>query len=191
MCKAGLATMGYFYFDFRDTRMQDARGFLTSLLVQLCAESDVFSDIMADMYSKHDGGSRRPSYDTLMQCLKKILEFPGQAPIYIIADALDECYSSSTTLSSHYRVLQPVKQLAQLHLPNLHLCFTSRPEADIRAALEPLASHLVSLHEEGGQKQDIIDYITTIVHSDPKMRRWRAEDKELVIRTLSEKAGGM
>jgi hypothetical protein len=29
------------------------------------------------------------------------------------------------------------------------------------------------------------------VHSDRRMRKWRDEDKELVIRTLPEKADGM
>jgi hypothetical protein len=51
----------------------------------------------------------------------------------------------------------------------------------------------VSLHEQSGQKQDILDYVKSIVYSDsePIMRRWRAEDKELVIETLSERADGM
>ena len=49
----------------------------------------------------------------------------------------------------------------------------------------------MSLHDETGQKQDIIDYVTYVVRSDPRMRRWREEDKDLVIKTLSEKAGGM
>jgi hypothetical protein len=47
---------------------------------------------------------------------------------------------------------------------------TSRPEADILEALEPLASHTVSLHDEDGQKQDIIDYVIFVVHSDRKMQ---------------------
>jgi hypothetical protein len=51
----------------------------------------------------------------------------------------------------------------------------------------------VSLHEQSGQKQDIVDYVKSIVCSDsePIMRRWRQEDKELVIETLAEKADGM
>ena len=49
----------------------------------------------------------------------------------------------------------------------------------------------VSLPNQGGQKKDIIEYVTSVVHSDPKMRRWRGEDKKLVIDTLSERADGM
>jgi hypothetical protein len=49
----------------------------------------------------------------------------------------------------------------------------------------------VSLHDESGQRQDIIDYIGSVVHSDPRMQKWRPEDRQLVIDTLSEKADGM
>jgi hypothetical protein len=49
----------------------------------------------------------------------------------------------------------------------------------------------VSLHDESGQKQDIADYVSSFVNSDRRMRRWREEDKDLVIKTLSEKADGM
>jgi hypothetical protein len=54
-----------------------------------------------------------------------------------------------------------------------------------------LEFHSISLHDEEGQKQDILDYVKFVVHSDPKMRKWTAEDKELAIDTLSQKADGM
>jgi hypothetical protein len=73
------------------------------------------------------------------------------------------------------------------------MCITSRPEQDIQAVLNPLTSILppVSLHEESGQREDINNYIRAFVHSDRVMRRWREEDKKLVVHTLSERAGGM
>jgi hypothetical protein len=49
----------------------------------------------------------------------------------------------------------------------------------------------MSLHEESGQRKDIIDYIKSVVESDPKLGKWREEDKQLVIDTLSRKADGM
>jgi hypothetical protein len=54
-----------------------------------------------------------------------------------------------------------------------------------------LASHIVSLHDEQGQKKDIADYVRRIVYSDKKMQKWREEDKEMVVETLSQKADGM
>ena len=190
---AGLALMSYYYFDFRDSAKQDIRGLLTSILGQLSAKSDRCSDILSGLYSKHDAGSRQPGVRALKQCLIDMLGLPEAPMTYIIVDALDECpdTSESGVVSRREGVLEVVEELVDLHLPNLRLCFTSRPEADIVDAFEPLASHIVSLHDEKGQKEDIRDYVKSVVYSDRKMRRWRVEDKELVIDMLVRKADGM
>jgi hypothetical protein len=106
-------------------------------------------------------------------------------------DALDECPITSTIPSSREEVLDLVDELVGLNLPNLHICVTSRPEHDIRAVLEQSTQRPVSLHDESGQQQDIVNYVASFVRSDRRMRRWREEDKDLVIKTLSEKADGM
>jgi hypothetical protein len=188
---AGLATFAYFYFDFRDASKRDTHSFLSSLLVQICAQYDPFCEILSALYSKYDHGSRQPSDDVLLECLKKMLELPAQGPLYLIIDALDECTNSSGFPTQREQVLNIVQELANLPFPCLHLCITSRPEIDIRAVLEPLAVHNISLHNESGQNQDITDYIHYVVRSDPKMRKWREDDKVLVIDTLILKVGGM
>jgi NACHT domain len=191
MRDAGLATSAYFYFDFRDASKRDTRSLLSSLLIQICAQSDSFCDVLAALYSKHDRGSRQPSDDALFQCLKKMLELPGQGPLYLIIDALDECPNSSGFPTQRERVLKLVQELINVSLPCLHLCVTSRPEIDIRAVLQPLSVYSISLHNQSGQNQDILNYINWAVRSDQKMRRWREGDKTLVIDTLTRKAGGM
>ena len=193
MCDTGQASLAYFYFDFRDIDKQHWRDLITSLLTQLSSHSGLRRDILSRLYSDHDDGAQQPSDDTLTRCLKDMLTLPDQRPIYLIIDALDECSNTSGIPSDRNRVLQLVKELIDLHLPDLHLCVTSRPEVDIREVLEPLTSHQVSLHDQRGQKKDIEDYVRSVVYSDsePIMRRWRKEDKELVIKTLSERAGGM
>ena len=190
-CLTGLATVTFFYFDFRDATKQDVRSLLSSLLVQLSNRSDDFCKILFGFFSAHECGSRQPSEDTLMNCLKDMLALPGQGEIYIVVDALDECPNSSGFPTPREDVLTIVKELVDLRLSHVHFCITSRPEVDIRDALQPLAVHNVSLHEQDGQNQDISDYIKSVVYSDFKMRRWREEDKQLVIKTLTEKAGGM
>jgi hypothetical protein len=122
-----------------------------------------------------------------------MLLLPDQPPIYLIIDAVDECPNSSGIPSPRERVLQLLKDLVDLQLPNLRICVTSRPEIDIRNILEPLTSCRVSLHDQSGQKKDIENYVRSVVYSDsePIMRRWRKEDKDLVIETLSERADGM
>ena len=183
--------VAYYYFDFRDTPKQDVRGLLSSLVAQLSAKSDLCSDILSDLFSKHDAGSLLPDDDALTQCLKDMLELPGQPPIYIIVDAIDECPNSSGAPSPRELVLELIEDLVALRLPNLRICVTSRPEADIQEALGPLVSHPVSLHDEAGQAQDIVDYISSTVQSDRKMRKWRAEDRQLVIDVLTQRADGM
>ena len=79
----------------------------------------------------------------------------------------------------------------ELRLPNLHICVTSRPEIDIRNRLEPLTSLRVSLHDQTGHKEDIAKYILSEVDFIADEKRWRQDDKDLVIETLSEKADGM
>ena len=120
-----------------------------------------------------------------------MLSLPGQAPIYIIIDGLDECPNFSGTPSAREEVLELIETLVGLKLPNVHLCVASRPEVDIRVVLEPLTSVRISLHDENGQKEDIIKYIKFVVRSDRNMRRWREEDQNLVIDTLSQNADGM
>jgi len=191
MHAAGLATMVYYYFDFRDAEKQNRYGLLASLLSQLCAESDPCYKVLARLYSAHAGGTRKPTGSALTKCLKEMLRLPGQGPIYIIVDALDECPNTSGMASAREKVLELVKELVDLNLENVHLCMTSRPEIDIQIALKPLTSLQVSLHDESGQKDDIIKYIKSVVHSDRTMRRWREEDKQLVIDVLSDRADGM
>ncbi|KAH9178030.1 hypothetical protein EDB89DRAFT_1299174 [Lactarius sanguifluus] len=191
VCNAGLASMAYFYFDFKDTGKQDSRALLSSLLIQLSDQSDTYCDILHDFYSTHRRGSVQPNDDALTQCLKTMLAALGQTPIYLIFDAVDECVNTSGMPSPREKVLILVKELVELKLSNLHLCITSRPEVDIRNALEPLAAHRISLHDESGQNADIANYVSSIVYSDSRMRRWRAEERDIVVGTLSAKADGM
>jgi hypothetical protein len=193
MCKVGQASMAYFYFDFRDANKQGLRDLVYSLLTQLSACSGPRCDILSDLYSVHDQGKKQPSDSILAKCLKKMLTLPDQPPTYLIIDALDESPNAPGIPSPRERVLQLLEDLVNLSLPNLHICVTSRPEIDIRNVLEPLTPRRVSLHDQSGQRKDIADYIRSVVYSNSEqiMRRWRMEDKELVIETLSERADGM
>jgi hypothetical protein len=187
----GSAHMAYFYFDFKDTGKQDSRALLSSLLIQLSDQSERFNDVLFGLYSRHQDGSKQPADDSLLQCLKDMLTITQAVPIHLIMDALDECPNDSGTPSWRETVLELVEELVELRRPNLRLCVTSRLEFDIRTTLEPLAAHQVSLHDASGQKQDIIDYITFIVHSDRRMKRWRDDDKDAVIENLRKRADGM
>jgi NACHT domain-containing protein len=189
----GSAHMAYFFFDFKDTRKQDARAFLSSVLVQLSSQSVSLCNVLLEFYSAHQQGSQQPSESVLMQCLEKMLKIPRKVPVYLIVDALDECPDTSGVHSSREKILDLVEKLVRLHLPNLRLSITSRPEVDIRNVLEPLTSTStrLSLHDEDGQKKAIADYISSVVYSDKYIMRWPEQDKELVIKILSDRADTM
>jgi len=191
MRAAGLVTMAYYYFDFRDDKKQGLNGLLSSLVSQLSAELDSCYEVLSRLYSDNAGGTRNPTSLALTKCIKDMLSLPGQGQIYVIIDALDECPNISGRPSAREEVLELVKELVELKLSNVHVCVASRPEIDIRSVLDPLRPLQISLHEEKGQKEDILKYIKSVVYTDAKMRKWKKVIQELVIDTLSEKADGM
>lgn len=190
MCATGLASLAFFYCDFREDRKKCLRGLLSSLLVQLCDQSDAYYAELTSFYSAHRRGEQHASDSELLQCLLRILELPGQATTYIIIDALDECPTSGLP-SPRESVVGLVDKLVKLQAPNLRICVMSRPEVDIEPILGPIASHSVSLHLESGQLQDIAEYVKFIVNTDRKMQIWRKEDREFVIEVLTKRADGM
>ena len=192
MRDAGHASLAYFFFDFRDKETkQNARNFISSLLIQLAAHLTPCGNIIFRLYSTHGKGTQQPSIEVLINCLHEMLQVAAQKPIYIIIDALDECPNISARPTPRAIVLKLLKGLIDLRIPNLHVCITSRPEVDIKSVLEPLAYVAVTLHDESGQKKDISDYVNVAVYSDEMMAKWRNDDKELVVKVLSEKADGM
>ena len=191
MRKYGLATIAMFYCDFREEQNRGIRGLLSSVLVQLCHQSEAYCDILAKLYSEHKDGSENPSDGRLVRCLKDVLKVPRQAPIFLVVDALDECPNTSSLSSPRGEILTLLEDLIDSQFANLRMCVTSRPEADIKPILEPLTFRSISLHDERGQKEDIEIYIKSIVNTNRDMRRWRPEHKQLVIDALTERADGM
>ena len=181
MCDSGQGSMAYFYFDFREIKKQHWRDLVPSLLTQLSSRSGPRCDILSRLYFDHDDGAKQPNDDALKRCLIEMLTVRDRHPTYLIMDALDECPDTLEVPSPRNRILQLLEELADLRIPNLRICVTSRPEFDIRDVLEPLTSRRVSLHDQSGQKQDIADYVRSVVYSrsEPHMRRWKKKIKNL------------
>jgi hypothetical protein len=191
MQKSGLALLAFFYCDFREEQKKVLRGLLSSLLVQLCRQSDSYCDILSKFYLEHEHGSQDPKDKELARCLNDLMKIPERAPVYLILDALDECPDTFAMPSPREDVLKLVEQLIDSQHANLRICVTSRPETDIKAVLVPLTLHSVSLHDEIGQLEDIENYIKSVVNTDPRNRRWTTEDRQLVIDVLTKRADGM
>ena len=186
--------MGYYYFDSEDIAKQDIRGLLASLLSQFCATSDPCYEILSDLYFENHQGLQQPNNEALVESLRKIFRLPDAPMRWIIMDAIDECPNTTGFPPAREEVLNLLEHLVDLGLPNLRICVTSRPETDIQTVLEPLTSATslhMSLHDQDGQRRDILDYIYNVVNLDRRMQTWRPEDKKMVIGTLSRKANGM
>ena len=187
----GLASLAFFYCDHKDDQKNDRVPLLSSLLAQLCDQSDAYCEALSKLYAEHDSGSQDPSDHALTRCLMSMLALPGQSPVYIVIDALDECPDTDDKPSPRDKVLRLAKELVELQLPNLRICVTSGPEGDIRPVIDSFPFRFISLHEEDGQMQDIADYIKFVVNKDHIMGRWRPEVKDLVIEVLTRKADKM
>ncbi|KAN0141459.1 hypothetical protein V8E53_000704 [Lactarius tabidus] len=187
----GSASLAYFYFDFRDEQKQNVRKAVTSLLIQLSAYSLPCCDIIHRLFSAHGKGTQQPSIGILIDCLKEMITVMAQQhPAFIVMDALDECPDDGIP-TPREQVLKLVKDLVSLQLPNLRICLSSCPEIGIQTILKPLAVHAISLHDETGHNAVIASYVSAVVSSDARMRRWRDEDRSLVVEGLSERADGM
>jgi hypothetical protein len=99
MQKTRPALIAYYYFDFKDVAKCDLRDLLSSLLTQLCGDSDRCWSVLSQLYTGCRNGSEQPREDALVGCLRKIPELPGQVPIYVIVDAIDECPNNTGTPS--------------------------------------------------------------------------------------------
>jgi hypothetical protein len=186
MRKAGLASLAMFYYDLMENGKKDLRGLLSSVLFQLCDQSDPYYDVLFKFYSTHRDAPSSLD-DKLVGCLKDLLTLPRQAPVYLVVDALNECLDTSPRES----VLNVLKDLINSRVQNLHICVTSRLEADITRVLEPLTFRSVSLHDQKEQKDDIENYIKSVVSTNRNMRRWSRASKQLVIVALTKRADGM
>jgi hypothetical protein len=189
--KTGRASLAMYYCDFREGQKTDLRGLLSSVLYQLCGQSDSYYDILSTFHSAHRNGAQSPSDDKLVGCLKELLKIPGQLPVYLIIDGLDECPSTSSLSSPREEFLSFLEDLVEARFTNLRICVTSRPEVDIKIILESLTFLSVSLHDERGQNEDIKNYIKSIICTNKNMQDWSSEHKQLVIDTLTERADGM
>ena len=112
-------------------------------------------------------------------------KLPGQATVHIVVDTLDNCPVTNGSQFSREEVLEIVEDLVKLQVPH---GVTGRPEADILLILKLLAFRSVYLHGEDGRVHDIVK---SFVQNDCETRRWKASDKEMVIKMLIKKADGM
>jgi hypothetical protein len=141
MRKTGFASLDIFYYDFREDQKKDLR-VLSSVLVQLCRQSDSYCDVLSKLYSEDESGSQDPGDDVLVRCLKDLLELPGQAPIFLIVDALDECPNTSALSFPREEVLVFLEDLIDSRLTRTRVYASL---ADLRPTSRLSLSHYLSV----------------------------------------------
>jgi hypothetical protein len=185
--------IAYYYIDSKDPAKCDLRGLLASLLTQLGDNSGLYLNAISQLHRENQYGSEQPSEETLARLLKGLLDLQAQNSIYIIIDGVDNCSNTETTgtKSARKKVLEFLEDLVRSKHSHLYICITSSPVKDMQRTLKLLApsTRRVVLHEEDGQMEDIKLYISHVVQKD--MQTWPAKDRDLIVETLSERAGGM
>ncbi|KAF3765426.1 Pfs, NACHT and ankyrin domain protein [Cryphonectria parasitica EP155] len=177
----------YFYFDFTDSRKESLDNAVRSLISQLYYKEPQSQKHLDLLWSQK--GREQPSTQELSSTFEKMLEDAGE--VWVILDALDECKTRDGSPAPGL-----LKWLENLHLrhKSLHLLVTSRPENDIKSAIESFAkkewvlcleSHLVA--------KDIHNFIHERVTKHDDLKRWRKrpEVQQEIERVLQAKSDGM
>lgn len=179
----------YFYFDFTDNYKQSLDKMVRSLTSQLYRRESV-QRYLHSLYCYYEDGKRQPNIDSLCKTFQDMVQQVGE--VWIVLDALDECQTRKEYPAGG--LLPWIEHLLGSQQTNVHLLVTSRPEQDIKLAIEtwarkqdivPIQSDLVA--------EDIRAYIHTRVRKHQGLSRWqsRPEVQENIEATLTKKANGM
>ena len=163
---------------------------IRSFVSQLYYRSDITRMQVDSLFSFCENGRQQPRFESLCEILlHSIKQIDG---VWIVLDAIDECKTRKGNQTEG--LLSWIRGLLDSELRNVHLLVTSRPEQDIKAALEVrmrkegiihLKSELVS--------DDIYAYIHARVREGDGFKRWRErpEVQDEIETQLAEKAHGM
>lgn len=173
--------IAFFYFTFNDSSKQDESAMLRALLLQLSGQ---LSDSQTDLARLHDSSRTVvPSPVVLVAYLQRLIQKFDQ--VYILLDALDEI----PRYGQRDRVLDTVQTMRKWLIPGLHLLITSRDEPDIRGSLSP-AGHDEVVMKNAGINQDITNFISRQINTDPKLQKWRAHH-DRIQQALAGRAHGV
>lgn len=173
--------IAYFYFDFNDTEKQRHDEFTRSLVKQLAWQSVNTPACLESLFSQNQDGKQQPTQDALELILQQMLgEFEET---FIILDALDEC-------KEREELLLLLEKLNSWETEKLHILVTSRRVGDIEEALGSLVTSEICL-QSALVNIDIHTHISERLQNDSKLRKWPANVRGEIERTLMDGAQGM
>ena len=179
--KVGSVGLAYFYCDVSDAKKRGVTDILSSLVIHLLAWQPSDQSVLDNTYEYCMGGFSKPSNDRLHEVLRQLIF--GFEKAYILIDALDECLKVEDTLEF-------IETLQAWGLRQCHLLVTSRKEQQI------IESMMLTMPMEIDMCQmpvddDIANYVDSMLHSSSELKRWGTNEKNLIRKTMLEKAKGM
>ncbi|KAH6646793.1 hypothetical protein BKA67DRAFT_611497, partial [Truncatella angustata] len=177
----------YFYFDFTDTRKQSFENVIRSLIIQMYYRNKDAQKHLNSLYSTCRDGKDQPSFDSLQKAFTNMIHELRE--VWIVLDALDEC-------TPRIELLSWMQDLAQNYQPlsNVHILITSRPEQDIKSAIERHADNeqMIAIRDDL-LEADIRNYVQARVREHEGLKRWqgRSDIQDRIEASLLDKADGM
>jgi ankyrin repeat domain-containing protein 50 len=173
----------YYYFDFSNASRQTYLGFLRSLVRQICARTKTVPKSAVELFDACKGVA--PGSEQLLKLLKDLLKKPLRT--FLIIDALDECPESEDNERKH--VLAALAEIKALKAPNLSIFVASRPEVDIKQAMDTVCDIDIDV-QATLTNEDIRFHIRAQLMIDPKLKRWQQSIKDEIEERLMKDAGG-
>ena len=180
--------LAYYFCDDKDEKRRTVTSILRGLLVQLLRQRpSLFKHIQSDF--DMSGGSISTNFHALWRILTCILKDPEAGEVYCLIDALDECETES-------------RQLLLVELPKLFcleqskqrifkFIITSRRESDIVESLSASSPAIRNIEVDSGKvNSDLSKFIDDKVNELAIRKGYEPKQKDIIRRTLTEKAGG-
>lgn len=158
---------------------------LSSLVAQLCTRLTPLPPHLSQFYERCCQGKLHPGLDELTGILCEIVQ--SFESVFIILNALDECPKGE----DRDCLLTVLANIESKSLQNLHTLVTSRREPDIEENLKAyLTSQPISL--QGSEVDwDIRSHISSVLATDPKLKKWSEDIKQEIETALAQGANGM
>ncbi|KAI1414763.1 hypothetical protein F5Y13DRAFT_197313 [Hypoxylon sp. FL1857] len=159
----------YFYFDFNNGGRGPLEELLRSLSFQLYNKDKSAQSELDSLYSCR-GSQKTADIEALEETFKKMAQKAGR--LWVVIDALDE----SDAWRQYHKggLLEWIRNIQKLPM-DIHLLVTSRPEQEIKSAIQRWAQDKDIIYLQSGEiVKDIREYIRARVRNSIGLSRWQA-----------------
>ena len=181
-------TLAYYFCDDKNERRRTATAILRGLLLQLLRQRPVlFKYIQPDF--QLSGKSLYTNFHALWRIFDSIVKDPEASEVFCLIDALDECEKESrqlflTNFTKLFCSLQSKTRVFKFII-------TSRRENDILESLSAASPGIQNIQVDTGRvNDDLFKFINTKVNELSTKKQYTPNQKDIIKRTLTEKAGG-